>query len=283
MSVDRPKGAGGSKKSDLKIRFLSAVVMAPAVLVIAWFGGLAFSLLALIGILLFMKEWFALTGTRDTSKRAYAGYAVLIAIAAAFDLGYPGMSLLVAVFGAGLAYLLGGADRTARWAAEGVLYSGLALYGLLGARSGDNGQLFLFFLLIVVWATDIGAYFTGRTLGGPKLWRQVSPNKTWSGATGGLVAANLFGVGFVAMFGHVNVWWWVVLASVFSVVSQLGDLMESAIKRRFDVKDSSGLIPGHGGVMDRVDGLVAAAITAAALGLVLGGTLGDPMSGLFWN
>ncbi|MTI45968.1 phosphatidate cytidylyltransferase [Roseibium hamelinense] len=266
--------------SDLKARLLSAIALGPAILAIAWFGGLLFSVIALIGMLVFLKEWFAVTGTQDTSRRAFAGYAVLVAVAGAFSLDFAGLALLLVPMGAIGAFVLGQGSKTARWAAEGILYSGLALYALLGARAGPGGQMFLFYLLIVVWATDIGAYFVGRKFGGPKLWRRVSPNKTWSGAIGGLLASIVLGVALVAFFGREELWLWASLAAILSIVSQLGDLMESAIKRRFDVKDSSGLIPGHGGVMDRLDGLVAAAIVASALGLAFGGTFAEPMSGL---
>lgn len=271
---------GPKNKSDLKLRVLSAAVLGPIVLGLAWLGGPAFGMLALVAAILFLHEWFAMTGTGLLTPHGVAGYLVLVGIALAYHFGYPGVSLACPVAGALVVYGLSGFSRAGRWAAEGVIYAGLALYALLVIRGGEQGLAFLFFLLVLVWATDIAAYFTGRSLGGPKLWRNISPNKTWSGAIGGLVCAVLLGLGTIAIAGKADLFSWALLAAVLSIVSQLGDLLESGVKRRFDVKDSSHLIPGHGGIMDRVDGLVAAAIAAVALGFVFGGSFADPISGL---
>lgn len=266
--------------SDLKLRVISAAILGPAVLAIAYVGGLWFFALVLVAAVLFQHEWFSITGTSDKSAPAILGYASLVAACVLYALSYPFLAIAFVGGGALAVYLVAGMSQPARWGAEGIIYSGLALLSLMASRLGDIGLVFVFFLLIVVWATDICAYFVGRFLGGPKLWKQVSPNKTWSGALGGLFFAVLFGVVFAAVFGQSDLLRWGGLAVVLSIVSQAGDLMESAIKRRFDVKDSSGLIPGHGGIMDRVDGLVAAAIMAAALGLTFGGDLANPIAGL---
>jgi len=271
---------GPKNKSDLRLRVLSAAVLGPIVLGLAWLGGPAFGALVLVTGVLFLREWFAMTGTGHLTGRAVAGYLVLVVAAIAYHLGYPGLSLACPVGGAIALYGLSGFSRAGRWAAEGLIYGGVALYALLAIRGGEQGVEFLFFLLVLVWATDIAAYFTGRRFGGPKLWRKISPNKTWSGAIGGLVSAVVLGVAAAAVAGQVQLIAWAVLAAVLSVVSQLGDLLESGVKRRFDVKDSSHLIPGHGGIMDRVDGLVAAAIAAVALGLLFGGRAADPIAGL---
>ncbi len=266
--------------SDLKLRIVSATVLGPIVLAIAYFGGLGFVVLVLVAALLFQHEWFSITGTPDNSPSAIAGYAGLVAAAVSYWMGHPLLGVGLVGLSSLMVYTVGRYSLSARWGAEGAIYAGLALLALMAARLGETGQIFVFFLLIVVWATDICAYFVGRFAGGPKLWRRVSPNKTWSGALGGLFFAVLFGGAFAALAGQQDLLRWGGLAAVLSIVSQAGDLMESAIKRRFDVKDSSGLIPGHGGIMDRVDGLVAAAILAAALGLVFGGSMMDPISGL---
>ncbi|MEJ8474292.1 phosphatidate cytidylyltransferase [Roseibium algae] len=266
--------------SDLKLRVISAAILGPAVLAIAYFGGLPFVALVLVAAVLFQHEWFSITGTHDRSAPALIGYGALVAAVAACLLDQPFIGLVIVALGAMGVYSAGRFNQAARWGAEGIIYSGLALLSLMAARVGESGRVFVFFLLIVVWATDICAYFVGRYAGGPKLWRRVSPNKTWSGALGGLFFAVVLGVGFAAIAGQMDLIRWGLLAAVLSIFSQGGDLMESAIKRRFDVKDSSGLIPGHGGIMDRIDGLVAAAILAAALGLMFGGRLGDPIAGL---
>ncbi|WP_428645216.1 phosphatidate cytidylyltransferase [Roseibium sp.] len=265
--------------SNLTLRVLSAAVLGPLVLFITYLGGLPFALLMLPTTMLLLWEWFSITGTRHTSASALSGQAALVVLAVLDFIGYRDVGLGVVLLGAAATYAAAGFSRTGRWGAEGVLYSGCALYAFLSIRNGTGGLLYTFFLLFVVWATDIFAYFAGRAIGGPKLWPRVSPKKTWSGAIGGLVLATAFGVGVVYVAGGQSLGYWMLLAIVLSIVSQAGDLLESSIKRRFDVKDSSQIIPGHGGIMDRVDGLVAAAIFAALIGILSGGTLMDPIAG----
>jgi phosphatidate cytidylyltransferase len=134
-----------------------------------------------------------------------------------------------------------------------------------------HGFLAIIFLFAIVWATDILAYFAGRALGGPKLMPRVSPKKTWSGALAGIIAAILVAVAIAKLAGLAGLAPIVVVAALLSVVSQAGDLFESALKRRFGAKDSSQLIPGHGGLMDRLDGFVTAAVLAAVIGFARGG------------
>lgn len=268
------------KMSDLGVRLASALVLGPLVLAITYFGGIAFVLLMLVASMLFLWEWFTMTGTPATSPKSLTGQGALVALAVLHLAGLEAAGLGVMVLGAFAVLAVGGFAKSGRWGLEGTLYSGLALFSLLALRDGSNGLVVTFFLLFVVWATDIFAYFTGRAVGGPKLWQRVSPKKTWSGAIGGLVLATVFGAGVAYFSGQAGIWAWALLASLLSIVSQAGDLLESAIKRRFDVKDSSKLIPGHGGIMDRIDGLVAAAIAAVLAGLIAGGTLSDPIAGL---
>ena len=144
-----------------------------------------------------------------------------------------------------------------------------------------QGFVALIFVLLVVWVTDIGGYFAGRGIGGPKLWPRVSPKKTWAGAVGGFVASLAVAAGFVGL-NLGNMAPLLVLAAVLSVISQLGDLFESAVKRRFGVKDSSHVIPGHGGLLDRLDGFVAAIAAAAILGLLHGSADGVGRGLMVW-
>ena len=137
--------------------------------------------------------------------------------------------------------------------------------------SAIGGWVSMFWLLAVVWLTDIGAYFFGRAIGGPKLAPAISPNKTWAGSLGGLVTGIAAGLGLLAAVGGPLAMNFFVLSAVLSVLTQIGDLFESGLKRKFQFKDSGGLIPGHGGVMDRFDGLWAAAPMAALLCYVLEG------------
>ena len=145
----------------------------------------------------------------------------------------------------------------------------------------EEGFVALMFVLLVVWATDIGGYFAGRSIGGPKLWPRVSPKKTWAGAVGSFVGSLVVAAGF-AVFDLGAVAPLLVLGALLSVVSQFGDLFESAVKRRFGVKDSSHLIPGHGGLMDRLDGFVAAVAVAAIFGFLRGGADGVGRGLMVW-
>jgi phosphatidate cytidylyltransferase len=158
------------------------------------------------------------------------------------------------------------------WVAGGVPYAGaLALAPIVLRSDGEHGFLAVIFLFAIVWTTDIGAYFVGRAIGGPKLVPQVSPNKTWAGALGGMAAAVVVAVAAAKAAALTNLFAIAMLAVVLSVCAQGGDLFESILKRRFGAKDSSRLIPGHGGLMDRLDGFVTAGVAAVLIGLARGG------------
>jgi phosphatidate cytidylyltransferase len=175
--------------------------------------------------------------------------------------------------------MVGGTQRLG-WSAAGILYAGLLLLAPMVLRRDPGlGMACIFLLFAVVWTTDIAGYFAGRTIGGPKLAPSISPKKTWSGAIAGLAGAALvvaIGARFVpqARMGSL-----MVVAIALSIVSQAGDLAESALKRHFGAKDASQIIPGHGGVMDRLDGFWAAAVCAALIGIARGG-LAEPAKGL---
>jgi phosphatidate cytidylyltransferase len=177
---------------------------------------------------------------------------------------------LVTLGGLGAAALASRARRT--WCAAGLFYAAALLIAPVILRSDPSlGFAAILFIFAVVWLSDIAAYFAGRAIGGPKLMPRVSPNKTWSGAVGGTLAGMLGGVLVARSFGVANLAALAVVAMVLSLISQAGDLLESAIKRRFDTKDASHLIPGHGGLMDRLDGFVTAALAAALIGIAHGG------------
>jgi phosphatidate cytidylyltransferase len=161
-----------------------------------------------------------------------------------------------------------------------VCYAGALLLSAVLLRGSDwLGFIALVLLFAVVWTTDIFGYFAGRAFGGPKLMPSVSPKKTWSGAIAGVAGAMVVAMLVAAAFGGLNKIAFACLALLLSVLSQAGDLLESAIKRRFGAKDASGLIPGHGGVMDRLDGFWAAALAACVIGVLRGG-FGDAARGL---
>lgn len=171
----------------------------------------------------------------------------------------------------------------ALWIVAGVGYALVMLLApVLLRRDVDAGFLALVFLFAVVWSTDVCGYFGGRALGGPRLAPTISPKKTWSGALSGAFGATLLSAAGARYIGGLNVAVIAMLAVVLSTVAQLGDLMESKIKRHFGAKDTSHLIPGHGGLMDRLDGFWAAALTACLIGLARGGIEGAARGLLVW-
>ena len=169
------------------------------------------------------------------------------------------------------------------WKVAGIFYAGVLLMApLILRRDAELGFLTIMLLFAVVWTTDVFAYFAGRAIGGPKLMPAVSPKKTWSGAVVGTAGAMIAAVLVANLFGSFNRTAIAGIALLLSVVSQLGDLLESWIKRRFGAKDASQLIPGHGGVMDRLDGFWAAALVACLIGLLRGGFDGATRGLLVW-
>lgn len=254
---------------DLRLRLVSALVLGPLVLACIWLGTHWFTALIAIAVAGLAWEWVRMCGGR---VRGPGGWAVPAAVLAAGGLAAAGHALIGALLlplGALLAFRLA-RGVNARFLAAGVLYIGLAGIALIILRHDPSaGRANVIFLILVVWASDSAAYLAGRALGGPRLWPAVSPGKTWSGAVGGLAGAML--VGILATAVEPGPWVWAALvAAVLGLLAQAGDLLESGIKRRFGVKDSSRLIPGHGGLLDRLDGLLASAPAAAGLGLVLG-------------
>ncbi|MFI4988772.1 MAG: phosphatidate cytidylyltransferase, partial [Alphaproteobacteria bacterium] len=200
--------------------------------------------------------------------------AVVLAGVLAASLGQWLAAVLITALGALLVY---GAAKVwgagnGLWRAAGALYVGIPSTALLWLR-GDSGAYAVLWLFLVVWATDIGAYACGRLIGGPRLAPRLSPNKTWAGLVGGLLAASAVGALLAPALGVPARGLLVGLSAILSLVSQAGDLLESALKRHFGVKDTSALIPGHGGLFDRVDGVLAAAPAAAVLQLLSGGSL----------
>ncbi|WEX78823.1 phosphatidate cytidylyltransferase [Sinorhizobium numidicum] len=257
-------------QTELKSRIASGAVLAAVALGATWAGGFAFQLLAVAISLLVYYEWSTVTklAERDFQGNAF-GWLSQAVIAALVLLDYMPLTLPVLVTCAAIAALWVGLRKTSWWLFGGIVYAGLTGISLAAIRGADYlGLVAMLFVFAVVWGTDIFAYFTGRALGGPKLAPAISPGKTWSGAIGGTMCGVLAGVAvFMAHFSLQDLRI-PLIALVLSVASQVGDLFESFIKRRFGVKDSGRLIPGHGGVMDRVDGLIFAC--GAALLLVLG-------------
>ena len=253
-------------------------MLGPAALACIWLGATPWTVLIAIAVALLTWEWVHLCGLRT---RVLPGMAVPVAVLAAGILAvaeHPRAALVALLVGWGITWWTAARMRSpdrpgqpAGWLAAGVLYIGIAGIALIELRHDNQaGRANVLFLFLVVWASDIGAYMAGRAFGGPKLAPAVSPNKTWSGAAGGLAAAMVVGVATAAVMAPGGASRAAAVAAMLGVMAQSGDLLESWIKRRFDVKDTSSLIPGHGGLLDRLDGVIAAAPVAALLAFALG-------------
>ncbi len=246
------------------------VMMAVAIAAIVA-GGMIFAAFAAIGSALVLLEWSRITG--PFTVRMVDKSAIVLVLVSVFSAIWDPSSSMAVMSAVALATVLARiADPRLPWLGVGIVYAGFPGVAAVVLRGiGENGGsavglVAIIFTFVVVIATDSGAYFAGRSIGGPKLWARVSPKKTWSGAIGGLVAGIAAGVATIAMAGLTTYASSAIIAAVLSVFSQVGDLLESAIKRRFGVKDSGTIIPGHGGIMDRVDGLVVALAAAALIG-----------------
>ncbi len=272
MSFTAVKGAMVPRVADtaggtLSLRVLSALVLTPPVLAAIYIGWPFFELLMVLMAALLAREWDRLGGGAFGAGGIGLAAVCVGALALAAAGWYP-WSAVILVAGVpavyGIARLAGMGHPV--WVAGGVVYIGLPLLALVWLRSvPDSGAWIVLWLVAIVAATDIGAYFAGRGLGGPKLAPVISPNKTWAGLAGGMLAAALTGGGGAWLLGYPQPGQALAAGLGLAVIAQAGDLAESAAKRFFGVKDSGSLIPGHGGLMDRVDGLVAAAPVLAAL------------------
>ena len=258
-------------KSDLPLRLASALVLGTVVLAITWYGGVYFRLLMGIAALLIYREWSTITAPGQTPITVNLGRLFVLLGALAIAFGYDREAVVIcAVAAIGLG-VLGIVVNGKIWAAGGVVYALAPTIALAQIRIESQGLSLIILIFVIVWGTDIGAYFAGRAIGGPKLAPAISPKKTWSGFFGGLIAAIVGSLILIEYSESLSLFMPVLVVGFLSVASQIGDLFESWIKRRFDVKDSGQLIPGHGGIMDRVDGLIVAAV--AFYGLMIAGLI----------
>ena len=260
----------GFFRTELGLRILSAIVLLIVVLGLSWWGGLPFTLMSILlsGVLFY--EWQAIvrrTVFDSTEALLTAGFfAILMASLLGYSSAIFGW-VLIGFLGLGLAlevFSRGEERSDVRWIGLGALYCAIPAVAFPIIRNEGSFAL-LMLVFFVVWVTDIAAYFAGRQFGGPKLLPAVSPKKTWSGAIGGLLGAVVVGLifqNFVETMDIGPIWF---IAALLSIASQVGDLFESWAKRVFNVKDSSQLIPGHGGFLDRVDGLLSAAVPVATM------------------
>jgi phosphatidate cytidylyltransferase len=257
----------GFLSRELRLRIASGAAMAAVAIGFLYLSAQSFIVLVAVVAAIMSLEWGHIVRGRDRDLAAGLHVACVLVVALLTAMGMAGAAVAVALLGAGLvtASLVGSAH--AQLSGAGVLYTGLPVVALGWIRGDEPGFLATAFLLLCVVATDVFAFFAGRSIGGPKLWPSVSPNKTWAGFIGGVSAAALVGALFPLLTGSGSVAWLAGFGLLMGVVSQGGDLLESSLKRRFGLKDAGCIIPGHGGFMDRMDGVVSASILAACIAL----------------
>lgn len=261
---------GSARFGDTARRVISALLLAPLALACTWAGGWIFAAMLAVAAVAMALEVAHLV-YRSTGMGDALGLmaAALLAIAfAAAGLPSAGLAAAAAI----MAFALAGRLWRERTAGEVLIaypYLVLPFVALIWLRNDPTyGLEAVFWLLVMVWAIDSFAYFAGRTIGGPKLIPSISPKKTWAGLIGGMAGAVVAAVAAALMIGVGSPILLAVVSAGLAIVEQLGDFFESAMKRRAGLKDSGHLIPGHGGVLDRVDGLMAVTVAAALLGIV---------------
>ena len=218
---------------SLNRRIISAATLAPLVLATIYFGGFYFNTLIIFMAVIMTSEWFGIINNARNEDDTIT-------------------------------------KPSNTWVILGILYVGVFASCLLYLRNLEKGFETILFLVLLIWSTDISAYFTGKLVGGPKIFKPISPNKTWSGLIGGMVAASLVG-SILSIFTNYNLTTMVILGAAFAVIAQFGDFLESGIKRKFGVKDSGNIIPGHGGIMDRMDGFVTTTPLFVVISVINGG------------
>lgn len=251
--------------ASLKLRWASALLLVPLSLWTVWQGGWLFaSLIGLVAVLMAF-EWTRLVHGKGVLWVFYIHSAILLLSICLTALGESGYGMLTIAFGALLVFIV--ALKTGRdpgWSLLGIVYTALPCVSILWIRTTHNlGLEIVVSLFFVIWATDTGAYLAGKTLGGPKLVPKLSPSKTWAGLAGAVFWAALFALIAAYLVDVRPLILFTVAGALLAIVAQIGDIAESAVKRHFRAKDTSGFIPGHGGVLDRFDGLMFAVVTVA--------------------
>lgn len=284
-----PPSSPAKKPSNLTVRIISALVLIPVAAIAIWLGRPWFDYLVVTFAGVMAWEWARIAGRRRNPADPSPAARLPVS-----DLAHPGMVLVTLVINilllarglwpmpialpASTLVLIGAILATAValpahrsravWFGLGILYVAVPAMAMLSIRddpvTGQGIELLAWILALVI-ATDTGAYAAGRSIGGPKLAPRISPNKTWAGLLGGMASAALVGLVFGLLLNLPSIWKLMILSGGLAVIEQVGDLLESAFKRRFGVKDSSHIIPGHGGVLDRVDGLLTVSVAVAAL------------------
>ncbi len=247
--------------AELKLRIISAVVLAVVVLLITWIGGKTFALLwALVAVLIF-KEFTSITKASSSMRVRAVGFGFLILVLIAAFIEERTTSLYLLLGGTLLVVIWEWILNRSIWTGVGLIYAALPFFAMSEMRDDTfAGMVLVLIVFACVWGADVLAYFSGKAIGGPKLAPRISPKKTWAGFIGAVVGGIGLSVLVVSIFKEPPNAVFLLLMAGLAVLSQLGDLLESVLKRKFDVKDSSNLIPGHGGILDRADGLIVVAV-----------------------
>ena len=263
---------------NLWLRVASAAVLAPLAVGAAWLGDWPFTVFWGLAAIAVWWEWIGLIEPSGRNVLLATGICALVLQGILFESGNESIALMIVALGVLAGIVTAG--KRAPAVAGGLVYASALLMATVIVRS-DGGYGFAAIVLLfgIVWGTDIGGFFAGRAFGGPKLAPAISPKKTWSGAIGGTITGIAAAIGIALMFSLPKPAMIGIVALILSIASQCGDLFESWLKRHFEVKDSSGLIPGHGGVMDRLDGFIFAVAAAAMIGVARGG-FDTPAAGL---
>jgi phosphatidate cytidylyltransferase len=261
-----------SSYPEILIRIASAVVLVPIVLWIVTLGGAAFLVLISVCVALLSLEWALMATPKMAARMSTAIMLTILCGLFSAYLGHPALALVILSFGTACSGLYAYRLKAA-WldAAYGALYIGIPAIVLIWLReSSDKGKDWVFFAFGIAWVADSAAYLIGKFVGGPKLWVKYSPNKTWSGFAGGLIAGMLAAGILSDITGVFKTSTTASLVGLLAALATMaGDFWESMLKRRYGVKDSGQLIPGHGGLLDRVDGLMFAILVIGAIKLVL--------------
>lgn len=259
VEVSSPGSSAPPRREMVWVRIASGVVLSLFALTATLVGGWPFNVIIATAGVLMAYEWDRLCGGPAFGLFGGLQSAAIVVAVALTGSGRVGAALAVAMLAAaGIALLARRRGRDARWIAGGMLYISIPVIATVWLRGNEDwGRLAVLGLFAVIWATDTGAYFTGRTIGGPRLAPRISPGKTWSGLWGGVASATIAAL-IVGHFAALHPLWLVGLAgALLSLVGQIGDLGKSKVKRHFHVKDSGNLIPGHGGIIDRLDSTLA--------------------------
>ena len=280
----RPTGLArgdGGRLNGVRARVVSAVVLIAIALGASWAGGIVFGCVVVLAAAAMAWEWGRMVRGRPLDLEFWLHFSATAAAIVVISYGWPLVAALGLVVVAAAVHYVSAAPRPVL-SATGILVIGFAAIALVWLRADPtHGFAAVLFVMVAVWSTDTFAMLTGKAVGGPLLFESVSPRKTWSGAIGGLVAAIIVGAAISALVFDGRWSHGAVVAGVLSVAAQIGDLLESAVKRACKVKNTSELIPGHGGVLDRMDGLIGAALVALAIGLAM--APGVPARGLIFG